>query len=151
MSTGGEGADAARQCGADTTVMLSLRAALWLSIAVGVSLELGIHLATGRREAWDSSLYWTVGLPATVLTSVVIGYLSRGRAWLSTLAIVPAHVLTMMVRSGELGGLWPLTVALSAILSAPFVGASWIGSRLHPGLSGCSPPGSVPPLRGRAP
>jgi hypothetical protein len=38
----------------------------------------------------------------------------------------------MMVRSGELGGLWPLAFALSTILSAPFVVAAFLGSRLRP-------------------
>jgi hypothetical protein len=45
------------------------------------------------------------------------------------LAIVPAQVTTMMVRSGELGSLWPLAVALSAVLSAPFVAAAFAASR----------------------
>jgi len=38
----------------------------------------------------------------------------------------------MMVRNGELGGLWPLTLILSAILSAPFVAAAFVGSRFRP-------------------
>ena len=37
----------------------------------------------------------------------------------------------MMLRSGEIGGLWPLTLVLSSILSAPFVAAAFIGSRLR--------------------
>jgi hypothetical protein len=39
--------------------------------------------------------------------------------------------MTMIVRSGELGGLWPLAVVLSAFLSAPFVVAAFIGSRFR--------------------
>jgi hypothetical protein len=39
----------------------------------------------------------------------------------------------MMARNGDLGfNLWPLAVALSALLSAPFVFAAFIGSRLSP-------------------
>jgi hypothetical protein len=40
--------------------------------------------------------------------------------------------MTMMVRNGEVGGLWPLTVILSSILSLPFVIAAFIGSRFRP-------------------
>jgi hypothetical protein len=41
-------------------------------------------------------------------------------------------VMTMMMRSRELGPLWPLTLILSAILSAPFLIAGFIGSRFRP-------------------
>jgi len=37
----------------------------------------------------------------------------------------------MTLRSGEIGGLWPLTMILSAALSAPFVVAALIGSRFR--------------------
>lgn len=37
----------------------------------------------------------------------------------------------MMVRSGEIGALWPLTAALSAVLGAPFVGAAFMASRFR--------------------
>ena len=101
-------------------------------IATGVALELGIHALSGRREAWDSALYWTLGLPAAALVSLAIGSMSRQKDWLWTFGVVPSQVLTMMVRSGEIGGLWPLTVALSSILSVPFVVASFLGTRLRP-------------------
>jgi len=55
--------------------------------------------------------------------------------------IVPSQVMTMIVRSGDLGfGLWPLTVALSTFLSAPFVAAAFVGSRLRPASSITSSP-----------
>jgi hypothetical protein len=109
--------------------MLDNRVTIPLAVAAGVALELGIHALTGRREAWDSGAYWTIGLPIVFGVSFAIGVLARGRAWLSTWLIVPAQVLTMMVRGGELGGLWPLAVALSACLSVPFVGAAFVGTR----------------------
>jgi len=111
--------------------MLSTTAAVWLSIAIGVCLELGVHFATGRREAWDSALFWTVGLPAAAIASLAIGYFSRGKAWRSTIVVAPSQVLVMMIRGGEPGNLWPLTLVLSAVLSAPFVIAAFIGSRFR--------------------
>jgi hypothetical protein len=39
--------------------------------------------------------------------------------------------LTMLMRRGELGGLWPLAVAVSAIFSAPFVVVAFVSSRLR--------------------
>ena len=112
--------------------MLQTQATAWLAIGTGVALEVGIHALSGRREAWDSGLYWTVGLPLAALVAFALGRCARGRDWRWTFAIVPSQVFTMMLRSGELGGLWPLAVGLSALLSTPFVLAAWIGSRSRP-------------------
>jgi hypothetical protein len=112
--------------------MLRRRTVILLSVAIGVALELGIHALTGRREAWDSPLYWTAGMPIAGAMAVVIGLLARRADWLWSVLIVPGQVLTMMVRSAEISGLLPLTVGLSAVLSAPFVLAAFLGSRLRP-------------------
>ena len=102
-----------------------------LSILTGVALELGVALRSHRREAWDSEVFWVVGLPCALIACVAIGWGARGRDWRWTAAVVPAQVVTMMARNGDLGfNLWPLVVAFSAVLSAPFVFAAFIGSRL---------------------
>jgi hypothetical protein len=112
--------------------MLGRRTIILLSVATGVALELGIHAVSGRREAWDSPLYWTVGLPIAGVAALVIGFLARRLEWLWTVLIVPGQVLTMMLRSAEISGLLPLAVVLSAVLSTPFVVAAFVGSRLPP-------------------
>jgi hypothetical protein len=120
--------------------MVGRRLIILLGIVTGVALELGIHALSRRREAWDSPQFWTIGLPLAGLAALAIGYLARDRDWTWAAVIVPSQVMTMMVRSGELGGLWPLTVALSTILSAPFVLAAFVGSRLRPATSNPIPP-----------
>ena len=110
--------------------MLPERTAVLVSMAIGVALEVGVTLASGRREAWDAGVYWTIGLPLAALAAAAIGYRSQGRGWLATAAIVPAQVATMMFRSGQMGNLWPLTIALSSILSLPFVGVAYAARRL---------------------
>ena len=117
---------------ADIPGVLSTRATVTLAIVTGVALELGIHALSGRREAWDSDMYWTVGLPIAGAISLLLGFLARRRDWLWALAIVPAQITTMMVRSGEISMLWPLTMVLGAILSAPFAGVALVGARLRP-------------------
>jgi hypothetical protein len=111
--------------------VLSRRSLVVLCVLIGIGLELGVHALTGRREAWDSAQYWTVGMPLAIVASGALGFLSGRRDWLFTFVIVPSHVLTMMVRSGEIGSLWPLAVALSSILSTPFVVAAFVGSRFR--------------------
>jgi hypothetical protein len=111
--------------------MTRKRVVIVLAIATGVGLEFGIHVLSGRREAWDSPLYWTLGLPIAIVLSALAGFISERRDWLWTAAVVPSQVTTMMVMSGDIGGglaLWPLMVVLSSMLSAPFVGASYVGS-----------------------
>jgi hypothetical protein len=93
--------------------MLKRNAIIVLTVLLGVGLELGIEVATGRREAWDTGSYWMIGLPIVCLGSLVLGYASAGRAWLWTVLVIPSQVATMMIRNGEIGGLWPLAVALS--------------------------------------
>jgi hypothetical protein len=112
--------------------MLTRRSVIALSVVTGIGLELGIYMLSGRREAWDSALYWTLGLPVVAVLSMAIGLASERSDWVWTFLIVPSQVTTMMVRSGEIGNLWPLTAVLSSILSAPFVAAAFVGSRFRP-------------------
>lgn len=118
-------------CAADNTGMLPTKAIIALAVVTGIPLELGIHALSGRREAWDSAEFWTIGLPAALVASAALGFFARRTDWLWTFIIVPAQVTTMMVRNGEIGSLWPLAAALSAILSAPFVFAAFVASRFR--------------------
>jgi hypothetical protein len=106
---------------------MSPAVAVCLSVLTGIALELVVFAVSGRREAWDADIFWTAGLPVAMLVSFGIGFFATGRAWLATLAVAPAQFATMMVRSGEIGSLWPLGLVLSAFLSAPFVVASFLG------------------------
>ena len=83
---------------------------------------------TGRREAWDTTQYWQVGLPLAGIVSLALGYCSQHRGWAWTILLVPSQVFTMMVRNGEVGGLLPLALVLAMILSVPFVFLSFVGS-----------------------
>lgn len=111
--------------------MLSLPVAAILSALIGVALELSIRLVTGQDEAWDSELFWTIGMPAALVASFGIGLLAKGRAWLGTVAVAPGQFAAMTISLGEVGSLWPLGLALTAFLSAPFVGASFLGWKLR--------------------
>ena len=113
------GGIAKRESGRYGRGMLGTRVTIGIAIATGVALELGIHALSGRQEAWDSSLYWIAGLPIAGAVAVVQGALARRRDWLWAFAIVPSQITTMMVRSGEISILWPLTVAAGVVLSAP--------------------------------
>lgn len=111
--------------------MLSLPIAAVLSALTGAVLELGVRFVTGQDEAWDSELFWTTGMPAALVASFGIGLLAKGRAWLGTIAVAPGQFAAMTISLGEVGSLWPLGLVLTAFLSAPFVGASFLGWKLR--------------------
>ena len=51
----------------------------WLYLAVagcGAAIWILIALASGRNEAWDSSLYFSVGIPAVCLVSMAFDSLN---------------------------------------------------------------------------
>lgn len=111
--------------------MLDRGITIVLSILTGIALEVGVHAMSGRREAWDSSEYWLIGLPAVAAVSFALGLFSRGTAWRWTTLIVPTQVMTMMARSGEIGNLWPLAIVLGLILGTPFFAIAFLGSRFR--------------------
>ena len=111
--------------------IVTRRTVITLSVLTGVVLELGIGALGGRREAWDSAQYRSVGLPLAAVVSLLLGYASRRRDWVWTVLLVPAQVTTMMVKSGEIGTLWPLAMALAGVLSLPFVAVAWLGARFR--------------------
>jgi len=111
--------------------MLRRRTTILLCALTGVALELGVHALSGRREAWDSMQFWLLGLPLAVGVSAIVGFLSAQSDWIWTLVIAPSQVMTMMVGTGEIGGLWPVTIVFSTILSTPFVIAAFVGSRFR--------------------
>jgi len=102
-----------------------------LCLALGVGLEVWVSYAGHGREAWDTGIYWAVGLPAAALAAAVVGYLTTGNGWMAPGLIIPGQMLAMIYRSGSNLGLWPLTIVLAFGLSLPFVLVSWIASRFR--------------------
>jgi hypothetical protein len=112
--------------------MRARRHAIIASVATGAALEFVVGAIGGRREAWDSALYWSAGLPAALAAAAAIGYFAGRRAWYWTGLIMPSQVMVMMLRGGEISGLWPLMVVLASVLGAPFLLAAFIASHLRP-------------------
>jgi hypothetical protein len=75
-------------------------------------------LATARREVWDAGLYWTIAYPAALLTGAGLAMLFPHRPWRWPLVVMLAQ-MPVMIAMGSGFGLFPLGLALLAILSLP--------------------------------
>lgn len=77
-----------------------------------------------RREPWDSGAYWAVAYPLAVAWSAWLGWRFPQRPRLWALLVFGGQFAAMVVRNGELGGLWPLGLGLFAVLSLPAMAAA---------------------------
>lgn len=110
-------------------------AAYAVSAFTGLAVCLAIAVGTGRKEAWDSGLYYSVGLPVMVLAIFVISYFFPRRAWRWTLAMALGQAGALLWGGGSLN-LWPLAIIAMLVYSLPqfvsgFVG-SWLAAKLRP-------------------
>ena len=104
----------------------------WLYLAAagcGAAVWILIALVSGRREAWDSGLYFAVGMPAVCLMAMAFAYREPRRPW--RWGVLPlAGQLAWMVVSQGVGNMLPLGVIVFGILSIPSIVAAWIGAFL---------------------
>src|SRR3546814_1029753 len=77
------------------------RRAYAFAVGGGTLLWLAAMAASGKREAWDSGLYWIGAYPLAILLAAWLGYEFPRRAWRWGLAIMLAQAATLAVRSEE--------------------------------------------------
>lgn len=106
-----------------------VRTPIIIAAVAGVALWFTTSMLTGQREAWDSSLYWSVTYPAALVTCAVLGYAYPRRSWLWALVLFASQFVAMLIQARELGNLWPLGLAMIAIMSLPGVWAARIAAR----------------------
>ena len=100
-----------------------------VAAVLGVALWLGTAILTGRREPWDSGAYWALAYPAAIVAAALLAYLYPERPWRWPAVLFAAQFLAMCVHNGELGNLWPLGIAMFAVLSMPAVIAARLAAR----------------------
>lgn len=89
-----------------------------IAAATGAGLWLAVMLISGRREAWDSPLYWMAAYPAGIAVAGVLGYLAPVRPWRWSLALMSAQAVTMTLAASSFG-LLPLGLIMFGALSLP--------------------------------
>ena len=102
----------------------------WLYLVApvcGAAIWIVIALASGRKEAWDSGLYFSVGIPAVCLVSAVFGFLEPRRSWRWGVLPMIGQLVWMLLSQG-VGNLLPLGVIVFGVLSIPSIITARIGA-----------------------
>ena len=97
-----------------------LGAAIWQTTAI----------VSGRREAWDSTLYWTLAYPACLVIVGVLGYIAPARPWRWALVLMLAQAVTLAVFASSFG-LLPLGMILFGVLAIPPAIVASMGAALR--------------------
>src|SRR5579885_2636853 len=90
--------------------------AYYVAAAVGMAIWLGVCAVTGRKEAWDAGLYWSAAYPLALVVCAALGFFFPRSPWRWALTLFLAQFVAMLVRSREVGSLWPLGLMLLALL-----------------------------------
>jgi hypothetical protein len=98
-----------------------------LAVALGAAIWIAIATLTGKREAWDSELYFKLGVPVTCVVSFVFGLIEPARSWRWGVAPFAGQFLAMLLTEG-VGSLLPLGMIAFAVLSIPAVITARIGA-----------------------
>ena len=99
------------------------------SAAAGLLVCLVISLVTGRKEAWDSEIYFSIGIPVMCAVIFAIGYRFPERAWRWTHSMDVGQAIAMLSAGNSLS-LWPLSIVAMTVLSVPQFVVGSVASRL---------------------
>ena len=96
---------------------------------VGACAWAYVALAGGRREAWDSELYFMLAIPAIALTAAVVSFLAPQRFWRWAMLPFAGQAIVAFLQSPT-GNLLPLGLVVFAILGGICVIPAALGAAL---------------------
>jgi len=100
-----------------------------LSVAAGLVVWLAVGFLSGKKEAWDSSLYFVAAIPVMCAIAFAIAWRFPVRAWLWAFGIALGQSIGLLFSGGSFS-LWPLTIIAMTVLSLPQLAAALIASGL---------------------
>jgi hypothetical protein len=104
---------------------------LCVALAVGASLWLGTAALSGRREAWDSPLYWSAAYPVCIALAALLGYFAPERPARWAFAVMLVQPIAMVLSTGGDFGLLPLGLIMFAILALPAFAAAKVAASIR--------------------
>jgi hypothetical protein len=96
----------------------------------GAALWLATAALSGRREAWDSSLYWSVAYPLAIAGAGALGYLAPERPWRWGATLMLVQAVTLAVTASSFG-LLPLGLMLFGVLAVLPTAMATVGARMR--------------------
>jgi hypothetical protein len=108
----------------------TVKIAYTVAALAGAAGWAGVSLFTGRREAWDSELYFTVLLPATAAVAAVLGFAVPQRTWRWAMTPYAAQAVVAFVQN-PMAGLLPIGLVVFAVFGALCLLPAWAGGALR--------------------
>lgn len=95
----------------------------------GLIVFFTITLTTGKNEAWDHDIYFSVGIPFMCIVVFAIAYLFPLKPWRWAVSMAGGQVLAALMHGSSLN-LLPLAAIFMAVISIPQFLAAFVGSKL---------------------
>jgi len=89
-----------------------------IAVIGGAALWFAATAISGKREAWDATLYWQVFYPLSIMLTGSIAYWVPEKPWRWGLAVMFAQAAALAFVSSSFG-LLPLGLMLFALLAVP--------------------------------
>jgi hypothetical protein len=100
-----------------------------LSLVAGLATCLAIMAVSGRKEAWDSNLYFVAGIPAMCVAAFALARAWPVRAWRWVVVMAVGQTIPLLLAGGSLA-LWPLSIIAMTVLSLPQFAVAILASHL---------------------
>ena len=100
-----------------------------VSLVAGFAICLAVAKLGGRREPWDSSLYFVAGIPLMCVGAFALAYVYPIRAWRGVASMALGQSNVMLMGGGSLS-LWPLSIVAMVVLSLPQLAVAIFASNL---------------------
>jgi hypothetical protein len=99
-----------------------------ISFFAGSAINLSIALSAGRTEAWDSNVYYWLGIPLLSLTVFFISRQFPQRPWRWTISMAMGQVFSAILAGAD-SALGPIAMVFIIIVSVPQFLAGAAGAR----------------------
>ena len=109
--------------------------------AGGLAVWVLITSLTGRREAWDSPVFWWFGVPAMLALNAAAGFMEPERIVMKGLVSVALQPAAMAVKTGEIGSMFPFGLIVFAALGTLYGIGGTVGALVKKEFF--SPPGKA--------
>ena len=106
-----------------------------ISLVFGAAVWAAILQASGRREAWDSEIYFRVGLPVCYAVSGIFGFVEPQHSWRWGVLPFAGQFMWMIVSQG-VGSLMPLGAIAMGVIALPGVLLALGGAALARKMTG---------------